>query len=82
MRAPVVFVVEEPDGSMLPSEDTLADFLPPGKRMVALHMCSEEEKLVRIVGSNKKPVKMSISSRRKKDTGFWMRKPLHRSMGN
>ena len=60
-ESPVVFVVEEPYGTVLPSEGTVRDLLPPGKRTVALRVFPEEEKLLSIVGSDMKPIKMHIS---------------------
>ena len=53
---PVFFLVEDSDGALLPEEGSVADLLAPERRNLSLIVCPEEEKKVRIMGSEREAI--------------------------
>ena len=56
----VVFIVEDSDGAPLPEEGSVADLLPSGKHALVIFVFREEEKRVRVLGSEREPLTIRL----------------------
>ena len=56
----VAFCLEDSDGALLPLEGLVSDLMPSGKRAVSLLVFREEEKSLRLLGSEREPVAIRL----------------------